>query len=58
MEKRVTFDNKVLPYVLLLPQIAVTVVFFFWPAIQALYQSLLLPDPFGLSSRFVWFDNF
>ena len=58
MEKRVTFDNTVLPYVLLLPQIAVTVVFFFWPAIQALYQSLLLPDPFGLSSRFVWFDNF
>lgn len=58
MEKRVTFDNKVLPYLLLLPQIAVTLVFFFWPAVQALYQSLLLPDPFGFGARFVWFDNF
>ncbi|EKF19306.1 sn-glycerol-3-phosphate ABC transporter permease UgpA [Nitratireductor pacificus] len=58
MEKRVTFDNRLLPYLLLAPQLLVTIVFFFWPAGQALYQSLLLPDPFGLSARFVWFSNF
>ncbi|MFC5587138.1 sn-glycerol-3-phosphate ABC transporter permease UgpA [Nitratireductor kimnyeongensis] len=58
MEKRVTFDNRLLPYLLLAPQLAVTIVFFFWPAGQALYQSLLLPDPFGLGARFVWFSNF
>ncbi|WP_265517228.1 sn-glycerol-3-phosphate ABC transporter permease UgpA [Nitratireductor luteus] len=58
MEKRVTFDHRLLPYLLLTPQLVVTIVFFFWPAAQALYQSLLLPDPFGLSSRFVWLSNF
>lgn len=58
MEKRVTFDHRVLPYLLLTPQLVVTVVFFFWPAGQALYQSLLLPDPFGLGAQFVWLSNF
>ncbi|MDH3452658.1 MAG: sn-glycerol-3-phosphate ABC transporter permease UgpA [Gammaproteobacteria bacterium] len=58
METKVVFGNKVLPYLLLAPQIAVTVVFFFWPASQALLQSLLVEDPFGLHSRFVWFENF
>ena len=45
---RVTFPNKVLPYLLLAPQIAITLVFFFWPASQAIYQSMLREDPFGL----------
>ncbi len=58
MEKRVVFNNKVLPYILVAPQIIVTLVFFIWPASQALYQSLLLEDPFGLSSSFVGIDNF
>ncbi|RMD63787.1 MAG: sn-glycerol-3-phosphate ABC transporter permease UgpA [Alphaproteobacteria bacterium] len=58
MEKRVVFNNRVLPYLLLTPQLAVTLVFFIWPAVQALKQSVLLEDPFGLSSQFVWFDNF
>ena len=58
MEKRVVFQSKWLPYALLAPQIAVTVVFFFWPAVQALYYSLLVQDAFGLSSQFVWFQNF
>ncbi len=58
MLKRVTFDNKVLPYLLVAPQIAVTLVFFLWPAGQAIRQSMLLEDAFGLSTRFVWFDNF
>jgi sn-glycerol 3-phosphate transport system permease protein len=58
MEKRVVFDNKVLPYLLLAPQIIITLVFFIWPASQALYQSVLLEDPFGLSSKFVGLSNF
>jgi sn-glycerol 3-phosphate transport system permease protein len=58
MEKRVVFDSKWLPYALLAPQIAVTVIFFFWPAAQAVWYSFLVQDPFGQSSTFVWFDNF
>ncbi len=58
MRKRVIFNNKGLPYLLLLPQVVITTVFFFWPAGQAIYQSTLVQDPFGLSSRFVWFENF
>ncbi len=58
MQRRVIFRNKGLPYLLLLPQIAVTIVFFFWPAGQAIYQSVLLEDPFGLQSRVVWLENF
>ena len=58
MEKRVVFKNKVLPYVLLAPQIIITMVFFIWPASQALYQSVLEEDPFGLSSTFVGLENF
>ena len=58
MEKRVVFNNRLLPYLLLAPQIAVTLVFFIWPAAQALKQSVLLEDPFGLRSQFVWLDNF
>ncbi len=58
MEKRVVFRNRWLPYVLVAPQIAITLVFFIWPATQALKQSFLFVDPFGLSSKFVWFENF
>jgi len=55
---RVTFPNRILPYLLLAPQLAITLVFFYWPASQALQQSMLREDPFGLSSKFVWFQNF
>ena len=58
MHKRVTFRERWLALVLLAPQLAVTLVFFLWPASRALWQSVLLEDPFGLSTRFVWFDNF
>ena len=58
MEKRSTFNNLWLPYLLLAPQIIITFIFFIWPASQALYQSFLLDDAFGLSSEFVWFENF
>ncbi|MEP9385989.1 sn-glycerol-3-phosphate ABC transporter permease UgpA [Mesorhizobium sp. KR9-304] len=58
MTPRVVFPNKLLPYLLLAPQLAITLVFFYWPASQALYQSVLKEDPFGLRSRFVGLDNF
>ncbi|MBC8257425.1 MAG: sn-glycerol-3-phosphate ABC transporter permease UgpA [SAR324 cluster bacterium] len=58
MEKRSTFNNLWLPYLLVAPQIIITFIFFLWPASQALYQSFLLEDAFGLSSEFVWFENF
>jgi sn-glycerol 3-phosphate transport system permease protein len=58
MEDRAIFQSRWLPYVLVAPQIAITLVFFFWPAAQALYQSVLVQDPFGTHSEFVWFDNF
>lgn len=56
--KRVQFEKSSLPYLLLLPQIGIIFVFFLWPAAQAVYQSFLLEDAFGLSSRFVWFRNY
>jgi|SRR5579862_58504 len=57
-EKRALFRSPWLPYALLAPQVLVTLVFFFWPAGQALYQSLLVQDAFGVDTQFVWFDNF
>ena len=58
MEKRVTFKGWLLPLLLLMPQVIVTALFFFYPAGQAVWQSLFIPDPFGLSSRFVGLGNF
>ncbi len=58
MDKRVTFRSAWLPYLLVAPQLAITVVFFFWPAGQAVWFSFQLQDAFGESTQFVWFDNF
>ncbi|WP_411877363.1 sn-glycerol-3-phosphate ABC transporter permease UgpA [Polaromonas sp. YR568] len=58
MEKRVVFKSSWLPWLLLLPQMAVILVFFFWPAAQALLQSLQQQDPFGTSVEFVGLANF
>jgi len=58
MEKRVVFGHKTLPYLLLAPQLIITVVFFFLPAGQAMWQSFRLEDAFGLSSEFVGLENF
>jgi sn-glycerol 3-phosphate transport system permease protein len=58
MEKRATFGGWLLPCALLAPQVAVTLVFFYWPASQALWQSFLLQDAFGLRTDFVWFENY
>lgn len=58
MEKRVVFTHKALPYLLLAPQLAITIIFFFLPAGQAMWQSFHIEDPFGLSSQFVGLSNF
>ncbi|MBP1851578.1 sn-glycerol-3-phosphate ABC transporter permease UgpA [Rhizobium halophytocola] len=56
--QRVVFPNKLLPYLLVAPQIILTIVFFFWPASQALYQSTMREDAFGLKTKFVALANF
>jgi sn-glycerol 3-phosphate transport system permease protein len=58
VEKRVRFKSWWLPWLLVTPQLAIILVFFFWPAGQALYQSVLREDAFGTSSEFVGLENF
>ncbi len=58
MEKRVRFQSRWLPWLLIAPQMAIVLVFFFWPAGQALYQSVLSQDAFGTSTEFVGMENF
>jgi sn-glycerol 3-phosphate transport system permease protein len=58
VEKRVVFRSAWLPYALVAPQIAVTLIFFFWPALQAGWYSFQLQDAFGLSTEFVGLRNF
>jgi sn-glycerol 3-phosphate transport system permease protein len=58
MEKKVRFKSGWLPWVLLAPQLAIVLIFFFWPAGQALYQSVLQEDVFGMSREFVGMQNF
>jgi sn-glycerol 3-phosphate transport system permease protein len=58
MEKRVRFRSLTLPWLLLAPQLAVIVIFFFWPAAQALLQSLQQQDAFGSSVEWVGLENF
>ncbi len=55
---RQVFPSGWLPYALLAPQLAITAVFFLWPAGKTLWYSLQSLDPFGLSSQFVGLDNF
>ncbi len=58
MQKNAYFKGLTIPFLLLLPQLAITVVFFYWPASQAVWQSFLLEDAFGTSTEFVWFENY
>lgn len=58
MEKRVTFKGWLLPLLLITPQALISLIFFFYPAGQAVFQSLFTADPFGLSMRFVGLGNF
>ena len=58
MERKVVFKQRVLPYLLLAPQLAITMVFFFWPAGQAVWFAFLRQDAFGIRTTFVGFENF
>ncbi len=58
MQKNASFKGLTIPLLLLAPQLAITVVFFYWPASQAVWQSFLLQDAFGTSTEFVWFENY
>jgi sn-glycerol 3-phosphate transport system permease protein len=58
MAKQYEFPSKGLPYLLVLPQMIVVVIFFFWPALQAIWQSFFLQDPFGGRVLFVGIENY
>ena len=58
MEKRVFFKGWMLPAILVAPQLIISFIFFFYPSGQAIWNSLFLPDPFGLKTEFVGLDNF
>ena len=58
MEKRVVFRSAWLPFALVAPQLVITIVFFFWPASQAIWYSFQLQDAFGLKTQFVGLQNF
>jgi sn-glycerol 3-phosphate transport system permease protein len=58
VEERVVFRSAWLPYALVAPQIAITILFFFWPAVQAVWYSFQLQDAFGLKTQFVGLQNF
>lgn len=58
MEKRVLFRSTWLPWVLLLPQLLIIGIFFFWPAAQAVLQSFQIEDAFGMSTEWVGLQNF
>ena len=58
MVKQYEFPNKELPYLLVMPQMIIVFVFFFWPAAQAVWQSFFLQDPFGGRMIFIGFENY
>lgn len=58
MTKQYEFPSKGLPYLLVLPQMVVVFLFFFWPSAQAIWQSFFLQDPFGGRVIFVGFENY
>ena len=58
IDKRVRFKSWWLPWVLVAPQVVVISAFFFWPAVQALYQSVLQSDAIGISTQYVGSENF
>ena len=58
MDKRTAFNNRWLPLLLLLPQLVITLVFFYWPASQAVWSSFRIEDAFGTSTEFVGLENY
>jgi sn-glycerol 3-phosphate transport system permease protein len=58
MERRTIFAGWLLPALLVLPQLAVTIVFFWWPAVEAIWSSAIRADPFGIHTQFVGLENY
>ena len=58
MDKRTAFNNRWLPLLLLLPQLTITLVFFYWPASQAVWSSFRIEDAFGTTTEFVGLENY
>lgn len=58
MERRQNFRHSPMPYFFLAPQIVIIAIFFIYPAAKAVYLSFMLEDPWGMSSTFVWFENY
>jgi sn-glycerol 3-phosphate transport system permease protein len=58
MQKQSVFHSPRLAFLLLVPQVSIVLIVFYWPALQAVWQSFLLQDAFGLSTSFVWFENY
>ena len=56
--KKVQFQSVYWPYLLLLPQLSIVIIFFYWPSAEAIRASFYLEDPFGFGSTFVGLDNF
>ncbi len=56
--KRAGFANTWLPILLLIPQLSIVAIFFYWPALEAVQSSFFLQDPFGFGSTFVGFENY
>ncbi len=56
--KRVQFSSRFLPYLFLLPQFAIIVIFFYWPSAQAIHSSFFIEDPFGFGASFVGLSNY
>jgi len=57
MEKSAFFNSKLLPYLLLVPQLIITFVFFYWPASQAVWQSFLREDAFRKDRKVIFHNN-
>src|ERR1700681_123814 len=58
MQKQSVFHSPLLAFLLLVPQVSIVLIFFYWPALQAVWPSILLQGAFGLSTSFVWFENY
>src|ERR1700681_665719 len=58
MQKQSVFHFPLLAFLLLVPQVSIVLIFFYWPASQAVWQSFLLQDAFGLRTDFVWMENY
>lgn len=58
MERRAHYRNRVLPWLLIAPQLILVLVFFYWPTSQALYWAFTLEQAWGGGNEWVGFDNF